>query len=345
MKKTIKKKQEKQVHVDPGKALAIRKIEYMDANRVTGKMIDDYLFGSNTKLTDEQKTMFKAIAIQQNLNPFKREIHAVLYEISEKQYEKWVKTGRYNMSVVTGYEVYLKRAERTGDLEYWNITTTGKIDVEHYWNSTFEAVCTIKRKSRSKEFTWTLKFTQIAPKDKADNTTIYLNAFWKKDPEFMVKKCCMAQAHRIYFSDEMGSMPYIREELTEIEVPPMIETISRPELPIPKAHNPYLDLDKPFGAWAGKWAGKTAMECPVSFMMSIAKDWENEKAILELAETKIEGKIKTMEIELSMTEADRDHVIKKVMKKTELSGLQDKYAYAEILLKEKESQTKAKKGG
>src|SRR5690242_4245970 len=65
-------------------------------------------------LTTGEKNSYLQIAKAFNLNPFKREIHV----------------SKYNgqMSIITGYEVYIKRAERTGQLDGWGVTTSGSIE-------------------------------------------------------------------------------------------------------------------------------------------------------------------------------------------------------------------------
>jgi hypothetical protein len=77
----------------------------------------DYLdtFGSTGALLPTEKSQFLNMAKAYGLNPFKREIYAVVY--CEGKYRK--------CSIITGYEVYLKRAERTGLLDGWEVTFTG----------------------------------------------------------------------------------------------------------------------------------------------------------------------------------------------------------------------------
>lgn len=50
------------------------------------------------------------------LNPFKREIHVAVY--AEGEYRR--------MSIVVGYQVYLDRAERAGQLDGWKAWVEGQ---------------------------------------------------------------------------------------------------------------------------------------------------------------------------------------------------------------------------
>jgi len=85
---------------------------------VEEKTIIDYMdaFGHSQELLPNEKKAFINIAKEFGLNPFKREIYCVAY--GEGKYR--------NLSIVTGYEVYLKRAERIGRLDGWNVTTKGE---------------------------------------------------------------------------------------------------------------------------------------------------------------------------------------------------------------------------
>ena len=82
-----------------------------NGNEVTEQMLTEYLdaLGSTTQLLPHEKKMFINIAKAFQLSPFKREIHITAY--GEGQHRK--------CSIITGYETYIKRAERTGKLDGW----------------------------------------------------------------------------------------------------------------------------------------------------------------------------------------------------------------------------------
>ena len=75
-------------------------------------------FGLASQLTEPEKLQFIEIAQAFHLNPFKREIHVAVY--GEGEYRR--------LSIITGYEVYLKRAERTGKLDGWKAWVEGEGD-------------------------------------------------------------------------------------------------------------------------------------------------------------------------------------------------------------------------
>jgi len=131
---------------------------------------------------DKEIFMFLGICKSFGLNPLKREVHLIKY-------------GNAPASIVTGYEVYLKRAERTNKLNGWgvDIVQDGKA-----------ATVTIHRKDWSQPFVWTA-YRQEFDKGQAN---------WKTMPLFMLRKVAMAQAFRICFPDEMGGLPYLPEEIS-----------------------------------------------------------------------------------------------------------------------------------
>ena len=151
-------------------------------NTISKKEIEDYLFTSETKLNDKQKGMFIKLAQLHNLNPFKREIYAIPY-------------GK-EFSIVTGYQVYIQRAEATGDLDGWQVESNND-----------SAKITIWRKSFSHPFIWEV--------DKSDFGKGY--GSWKSMPKFMLKKVAIGQGFRLAFPNELGSMLYLKEEMEGAE--------------------------------------------------------------------------------------------------------------------------------
>jgi len=129
--------------------------------------------------TDKELFMFMGIAKSYGLNPLKREIHFVKY-------------GSAPASIIVGYEIYLKRAERTGKLDGWKC-----------WIDGDKAVIEIKRKDQSIPIKWEVDRKEF---DKQQST-------WKAMPNFMLKKVAIAQGFRLAFPDELGGLPYLAEEL------------------------------------------------------------------------------------------------------------------------------------
>lgn len=151
------------------------------------KKASEYLTAMGMTLPDKYKTMFLELAQAYGLNPFKREIYAVGYG--------------NNFNVITGYEVYLKRAERTGVFDgyetSWQDDANGNIR---------SCTCTVYRKDRNHPTKQTVFFSEYV-----QNTQI-----WKSKPHTMIEKVAIAQAFRKAFPDELGGMPYTAEEVSNV---------------------------------------------------------------------------------------------------------------------------------
>ena len=171
---------------------------------VDERLIIDYMdaMGIANTLDDSEKKRFIKIAKEFQLNPFKREIYATKYG-----------KGEYvNFSIITGYEVYLKRAERTGKLAGWEATVTGSIV-----NGDLVAKCTIWRHDWSRPLTveaWYEEYVQTT-KDYKTNQ-VRPNRMWAEKPKTMIRKVAIAQCFRMAFPDELGGMPYTMDEMAPV---------------------------------------------------------------------------------------------------------------------------------
>jgi phage recombination protein Bet len=205
VKQDLKKKKSRKTKaltvIKPNK---IKKIEPVikTIETVTKEKISEYLTAFNmTSLTPQEQKQFSEIAVAFQLNPFKREIYCIPYTKSVKDTSgKWIKERA--LSIITGYEVYLKRAERTGKVNGWRCEIIGNGDA-------MKAVATIYRKDWKNPFIHEVYFEEVA--QKSDEGT--LRSLWKKMPKFMLKKVCIAQAFRLCFPDEFGGIPYIADEM------------------------------------------------------------------------------------------------------------------------------------
>jgi len=137
--------------------------------------------------TEKELYMAMNIIKSYNLNPFKREVHLIKYSADSP------------ISIVVGYEVYLKRAERTGKLNGWKVEIT---------EDGLYAKLTIHRKDWKDPFEWEVKLSEFSKNQ----------ATWKQIPEFMAKKVVIAQGFRLAFPDEIGGMPYTKEEREVFEI-------------------------------------------------------------------------------------------------------------------------------
>ncbi len=145
--------------------------------------------GMTKKLTQGEKAQYLEICKAFQLNPFKREIHVSKYGD--------------NFSVITGYEVYIKRAERSGLLRGWKVETTGKVS-----DNSLKAKITIYREGWDFPFEHEVYYEEYVQRTR-DGVP---NRFWREKPVTMIKKVAMAQGFRLCFSDELGGMPYTADE-------------------------------------------------------------------------------------------------------------------------------------
>lgn len=190
------------------------KMQKTGGDPVDMEKITTYLEAMNlaSKLTKSEVQQFIEISQAFGLNPFKREIYANKY--GDK------------MSIIVGFETYIKRAERSGNLSGWNVDTKGMVNHSDIGKSDITATITIHRKDWEHPFIHSVHFSEYF-----QNTMI-----WKTKPITMIKKVAMAQGFRLCFSDELGGMPYTSDELpTEtinadhVVIPNGEVTVSMPE--------------------------------------------------------------------------------------------------------------------
>ena len=172
----------------------------MSAGReVTREDIKNYLCPNAT-----EKELFIAVEVCRslNLNPFSREVHFVKISSTDK------------MATIVGYEVYLKRADRTGKLAGWSAGVDEKRGVS--WVK-------IHRKDWTEPFVWEVSLSEFDKK----------HATWKSMPTFMGKKVAIAQGFRLAFPDELGGMPYTEEEykVFDLGVKPLTGTSPEEQQP------------------------------------------------------------------------------------------------------------------
>jgi phage recombination protein Bet len=163
---------------------------------VTAQKLTEYLtaMGLAKDLKESEKSQFLEIAQAYGLNPFKREIYVTKYG--------------ENFSIIVGFETYLKRAERSGLLQGWNVTTSGKIQ-----DNSLKATITIYRKDWAHPFTHEVYYAEYVQKTRSGEVT----KFWKDKPVTMTKKVAISQGFRMCFSDELGGMPYTADEIATEE--------------------------------------------------------------------------------------------------------------------------------
>src|SRR3990167_2466857 len=150
--------------------------------------------------TDQEVAMGLNIVKSLNLNPFLREVHFIKYDQKSK------------MSIVVGYEVYLKRAERSGKLDGWK---AGINKAENF------AWVEIYRKDWKEPFRWEVNLDEFNKKQST----------WNQIPSFMGRKVAIAQGFRLAFPDELAGLPYTEEEHQVYDI--KSEPEMKPELKMP----------------------------------------------------------------------------------------------------------------
>lgn len=162
---------------------------------ITAKQLTSYLdaMGLAAKVTEKEKVQFLEISQAFGLNPFKREIYCSKYGEGQNA----------QMAIIVGYETYIKRAERSGQLDGWQVVTEGKVE-----DNSLKAIITIHRKDRKFPFVHEVYYSEYVQNA---SSTGKPNKFWQK-AFTMIKKVVIAQGFRLCFSDELGGLPYTKEE-------------------------------------------------------------------------------------------------------------------------------------
>lgn len=167
--------------------------------------IEKYLESMGNKLTPKHRTQFIEIATAFQLNPFIREIYGIPYGD--------------NFNIIVGYEVYLKRAEASGQLAGWRAWTEGD-------GNNLKGCVEIVRKD------WNAPFYHEVYIEEYDQK----NSMWKSKPRTMIKKVAIAQGFRMAFPVELGGIPYTADELPDHTQPQPTQqhTSSKPQSAPPK---------------------------------------------------------------------------------------------------------------
>lgn len=148
-----------------------------------------------SNINNNTKTTFMKLAQALQLNPFKKEIYITGYKTRD---------GKEIYSVVTGYQTFIKLANRTGLLNGWKATEIRE-------NGTLVgAKVTIYRKDWDFPFEWDVALSEF---DKGQST-------WNSMKGFMIRKVAIGQGFRLCFEGVEGfeaSGLYEEAELVGIE--------------------------------------------------------------------------------------------------------------------------------
>jgi phage recombination protein Bet len=198
--------------------------------------------GLGQSLTSAEKVQFFNVCLAYNLNPIKKEIYAVKY-------------GQNPISIIVGFETYIKRAERSGNLDGYDVRAEGNVK-----DNSLKAIITIYRKDWSRPFIHEVHYSEYIQRTKDGQIT----KFWLEKPITMLKKVAMSQGFRLCFSDENGGLPYSEEEINIKEVENIQEVTKKPSM-----------NDKQFNALVNRIKnGESVLEKAKS-MFSFTKEQEN----------------------------------------------------------------------
>ena len=153
---------------------------------VTDELVIDYLKSMGLSVDDDQAKKFITIAKSMNLNPFLKEIYAIPY-------------GK-NWNIIVGYEVYIKRAARSGKLDGWRAWVEGSLK-----DGNLKGCVEIKVKGWDSPFYHEVYFEEYNQN----------NTMWKSKPRTMIQKVAISQGFRLAFPEELSGMPYTAEEGVE----------------------------------------------------------------------------------------------------------------------------------
>jgi phage recombination protein Bet len=180
---------------------------------VSEKTISDYLaaFGLATQLNKQEISQFVEVAKAFNLNPFKREIYCVPYKEGDSK----------KLSIIIGYETYLKRADMIPAFDGYETRINGrfvpgKVTKKAKNGGTYQADALVPDGEVFCECIVYRKDRKVPTKVEIDfNEYNQHNRMWESKPRTMIEKVAIAQAFRKAFPNEMGGMPYTSEELPE----------------------------------------------------------------------------------------------------------------------------------
>lgn len=172
---------------------------------LTEQDIDSYLEAMGSKLLPVHKRQFVALCRAYGLNPFLKEIYGVPYTDRD--------TGDVTFSVIVGYEVYLKRAERSGLLKHWEVKISRDEPFGDDKRGELKAVISIERADRERPFVHEVYYNEyVQTKWDREKKAHVPTKFWATKPRTMLKKVAIAQGFRLAFPVECGGMPYTAEE-------------------------------------------------------------------------------------------------------------------------------------
>ncbi len=275
---------------------------------VQKQTILDYLkaFGLATELTEAEKLQFIEIAQAFKLNPFKREIHVAVFGEGENR----------RMSIVVGYETYLKRAERTGKLDGWNVSIDGE-------GENMVAIVEIWRRDWSHSFRHQVYWREAVQK-KRDGTP---TSFWAKQPRLMLRKVALAQGFRWAFPEDLSGLPYDAAELPDAESAMPATTFESPaSKQIPHANESALSSAK-----SSAQPGCSLPEAKINSMVEPEPEPEDEITKINRLHDELRSILEDNED--AFTPKHQDWILAKARQANTADGVERMVTYARKVLK------------
>jgi phage recombination protein Bet len=177
---------------------------------LSSEIIKQYLVNGNGKVSDQEIMMFLQLCKYQKLNPFLREVYLIKY-------------GDNPATIVTGKEVFTKRAERNENyigFEAGICIVTKDGDIKERQGTIIlkdeylaGGWAKVYRKGYQIPIVCTVNFDEYCGRKK-DGT---LNSLWANKPTTMIRKVALVQALREAFPTEFGGM-YSQEEINTIDI-------------------------------------------------------------------------------------------------------------------------------
>jgi phage recombination protein Bet len=274
--------------------------------------IAEYLrvFSYDKILSSSEIQQFVQTALAGNLDPFKREIYIAVYGEGTNR----------KVSVLTGYQVYLKRAERTGNLDGWRAWIEGSGDQ-------MKAMVEIFRKDWSHSFTHEVYWEEAVQKKKDGFPT----QFWSKQPRFQLRKVAVAQAFRLAFPDELGGLPYESAELPDSENAAANSTTTLPAGYV-KTSIPDSEDSRVADALEDTPVNSETTKTPVNEDSADGRNSDAEDDFLEATIRRVEMLFETHPEDF--TEKHQAWILDKIYKAANKAGIQKMLAYAEKVVKQ-----------
>lgn len=157
-------------------------------NEVTKQLLMDFLKQTNSNLLQNEMAQFVAIATTFNLNPWKREIYPIAYGQGNNR----------KLSIIVGYEVYLRRAEEFPQYDGYETNFFGE-------GANLGCSCIVYRKDRNHPIGSTVFLREYTQN----------NTMWNNKPHVMLEKVAIATAMRRAFPSVFNGMPYTADELPD----------------------------------------------------------------------------------------------------------------------------------